>query len=229
MLIKYQLKRSKKRKTLAIKIKFNQVMVYAPYYLPINVVEDWLSTKQVWIEKHLRNQQNRPVANSILQQQNYVLLGQTYALRFEEDAIKSDVIIDDVIIQINTSKRVKHIQEKQLKLLMSVVSARLTQYCEIQASHMANKLGVSFSNVSVKHIRSRWGSCDSKGRLQFNLQLASAPLWVIDYVVAHEVAHLQVMDHSKRFWQVVKRIYPDYLNAEKWLKNKGFELDIFKI
>ena len=106
--------------------------------------------------------------------------------------------------------------------LESYIEMRVHDYCLQMSETLPTKL-------KIQHYKRRWGSCNKRRELTFNLHLASAPTWVIDYVVAHEVAHLQVMDHSKRFWQVVKRIYPDYLNAEKWLKNKGFELDIFKI
>lgn len=229
MSIKYQLKRSKKRKTLAIKIKENQVLVYAPNYLALNVIEQWLTSKQDWIEKHLSNQQKRPLAKSVLELERVTFMGKTYSLVYESDFIHSEVMLDGDVLRINTSKRVKHIEEKQLSLIMQFAAQQLTSYCEEKAAYMANKLKVNFQMVSVKHIKSRWGSCDTKGRLQFNLQLASAPLWVIDYVIAHEVAHLQVMDHSHRFWQVVKMLYPEHKKAESWLKENGFKLDIFKV
>lgn len=228
MSINYHLKRSKNRKTLAIKIKAKEVFVYAPAYLEIQVIEHWLTQKQNWINTHLAKQQANEQVVSILDKSAVTILGKTTKLKFQGNQRKSTVALVGDMLTVNTSSRVKHQGSKQLTLLTDFIKGYLREYCTERADFFADKLNAAVNNVSVKHLRSRWGSCDSKGRLLFNLQLATAPLEVIDYVVAHEVAHLKVMDHSQQFWQLVGTIYPDYKSAENWLKENGYKLDIFK-
>ncbi|KPV96011.1 hypothetical protein AN214_01820 [Pseudoalteromonas sp. P1-9] len=229
MSIKYQLKRSKNRKTLAIKIKAKEVFVYAPMHLKQDFIEQWLMQKQNWINKHLEKQIKRIDAASVLTQKTLSILGEDVNLAFVEGQLKSNAELVDEVLSINTSRRVINVRDKQLSLIADFVKDKLTDYCSVKVQLLAKQINESFHSVSVKHVRSRWGACDSKRRLQFNLQLVTAPLWVIEYVVAHEVAHLKVMDHSRRFWQTVESIYPDYRKAETWLKENGYKLDIFKL
>lgn len=229
MSIKYQLKRSKNRKTLAIKIKAKEVFVYAPMHLKQDFIEQWLMQKQGWINKHLEKQIKRVDVASVLTQKTLTILGEEINLIFVEGQVKSNVELVDGVLSINTSRRVKNVSDKQVALIADFAKNKLTNYCSAKAQRLAKQIKESFHSVSVKHVRSRWGACDSRRRLQFNLQLVSAPLWVIEYVVAHEVAHLKVMDHSRRFWHTVESIYPDYRKAEHWLKENGYKLDVFKL
>jgi predicted metal-dependent hydrolase len=82
---------------------------------------------------------------------------------------------------------------------------------------LAEKMDLKYNKVSIKRQRSRWGSCSKKGNLNFNLMLAAAPPEVIDYVMIHELAHLSVLDHSPRFWTLVRAIDSDYKDHREWL------------
>ncbi len=78
--------------------------------------------------------------------------------------------------------------------------------------------------ITVREMKSRWGSCSSDGRLRFNWRLVLAPEAILDYVVAHEVAHLVHMDHSRRFWRIVEQLCPDAPAARRWLAKNGNDL-----
>ncbi len=93
-----------------------------------------------------------------------------------------------------------------------------------RASYYAPVVGVRFQRLAVRSQRTKWGSCSSKGGLNFNCLLLLAPAEVLDYVVVHELCHLLEMNHSKRFWAEVARVYPDYAAARKWLKQNGSAL-----
>ncbi len=82
-------------------------------------------------------------------------------------------------------------------------------------------LGVTYGNVTLRCQKSRWGSCSSKGNLNFNCLLALAPRSVLEYVVVHELAHRKQMNHSAAFWQEVARAKPDYKKDLQWLKDNG--------
>lgn len=94
---------------------------------------------------------------------------------------------------------------------------RLAAACDTHAA----ALGRRYSLLALRDTRSRWGSCSADGRLMFSWRLILAPPQVLDYVAAHEVAHLAHMDHSAAFWGTVERLMPDYARHRRWLKSEG--------
>jgi predicted metal-dependent hydrolase len=95
---------------------------------------------------------------------------------------------------------------------------------EVASRRFAAELGVSIKRISVRDQSSRWGSCSNGGVLSFSWRLILAPPHVLDYLAAHEVAHLVELNHSPRFWRLVKRIYPDIDRAKTWLDVHGADL-----
>lgn len=93
-----------------------------------------------------------------------------------------------------------------------------------RVSHHARQLGLSPRRLSLRDQTSRWGSCSSKGVLSFSWRLILAPPHVLDYVAAHEVAHLAEMNHGPRFWALVRQTYPDMDQARVWLRQFGLQL-----
>lgn len=93
-----------------------------------------------------------------------------------------------------------------------------------KAGEYAKVLSVHFESIRIKDQRSRWGSCSSKGNLNFNWRILMAPEPVCDYVIIHELCHLVFMDHSVNFWNLVESICPEYKQYKKWLKEKGKQL-----
>lgn len=82
-------------------------------------------------------------------------------------------------------------------------------------------VGVDYGRITIRNQRSRWGSCSSKGNLNFNCLLMSFPEDVIDYVVVHELCHRKHMNHSASFYAEVERVFPEYRKCQKWLKENG--------
>jgi hypothetical protein len=85
----------------------------------------------------------------------------------------------------------------------------------------ASQIGQSVTAIRIGDPRTRWGSCSRKGRLAFSWRLVLAPRSVLDYVAAHEVAHLAEMNHSRRFWRLVDDLHPDVATARAWLSTHG--------
>lgn len=98
-------------------------------------------------------------------------------------------------------------------MAVSVIPPRVEQY--------AQRLGVSYGRITIRSQRTRWGSCSSKGNLNFNCLLTQVPEQVMDYVIVHELCHRIEMNHSDRFWKLVEQIMPDYKTYRKWLKDNG--------
>jgi len=95
---------------------------------------------------------------------------------------------------------------------------------EAASLRFARQLGVGIRRVSVRDQASRWGSCSTAGVLSYSWRLILAPAFVLDYLAAHEVAHLVEMNHSARFWRLVKRLCPDHERAKVWLDVNGSDL-----
>ena len=116
------------------------------------------------------------------------------------------------------------------------LSARLQAWLKVLArdrlaravDRHAALLGRKVTDITLRDTRSRWGSCTAQGRLMFSWRLIMAPPEVLDYVAAHEVAHLVEMNHSDRFWAVVERLYPGWQGRRAWLRNEGTALQGFR-
>jgi predicted metal-dependent hydrolase len=112
---------------------------------------------------------------------------------------------------------------------------RLTDFLKAEAKRRINErayplaedIAVSIQGIRIGDPKSRWGSCNSKGRLAFSWRLVMAPDFVLTYVVAHEVAHLKEMNHSPQFWQWVRHLTPDIDTPRFWLKSNGPALYLY--
>ena len=97
--------------------------------------------------------------------------------------------------------------------------ARMTLSAKVR--FWAAKMGVTYGTISIRQQATRWGSCSSRGNLNFNWTLILTPEPLQDYVVVHELAHRKEMNHSRKFWAEVKNVLPDYEKRRKWLKEFG--------
>ena len=98
------------------------------------------------------------------------------------------------------------------------------EYFPKRVAYFHEFTGGTYSRITIRDQKTRWGSCSSKGTLSFNWRLMLAPPAILDYVVVHELCHLRHMDHSPAFWQAVGEVFPDYASARKWLRKHGQEL-----
>ena len=122
--------------------------------------------------------------------------------------------------QCHDAPPVKKLSNNEINKLADTACACIPE----RAAHFAPLVGVTYGRITIRNQRTRWGSCSSKGNLNFNCLLMLTPLEVIDYVVVHELCHRKEMNHSQRFWNEVARVLPGYAEQEKWLKNHGNEI-----
>ncbi|MDB5663650.1 M48 family metallopeptidase [Cypionkella sp.] len=115
-------------------------------------------------------------------------------------------------------------------------AARVSAFLKVQArnrlvaasDHYAGLIGRKLARVTLRDTRSRWGSCTSDGALMYSWRLIMAPPRVLNYVAAHEVAHMLEMNHSDRFWAVVQRLFPGWQAERAWLKREGGALQAIR-
>ena len=101
---------------------------------------------------------------------------------------------------------------------------RLKEIIPEKAEYYAKKIGVTYGKITIRKQKTRWGSCSSKGNLSFNCLLLLAPERVMDSVIVHELCHLKEMNHSKRFYDEILKVMPDYYEQDLWLKKNGMAL-----
>ncbi|MDZ7709080.1 MAG: SprT family zinc-dependent metalloprotease [Roseovarius sp.] len=112
--------------------------------------------------------------------------------------------------------------------LRAWLRARARDRLAAASDHYAARLGRGYSRLSLRDTRSRWGSCSAQGALSYSWRLILAPPGVLDYVAAHEVAHLAQMNHSPAFWAVVAGLLPDFDAPRAWLKREGAMLHRYR-
>lgn len=146
------------------------------------------------------------------------VLGVPHRIRRSLDPVAPPVMVLDHEIQVRGDPL--HIGRRVRDHLVSLARAELAR----RARPLALRIGHKIARVGVRDTRSRWGSCSSSGSLSFSWRLILAPEPVIDYVVAHEVAHLAEMNHGPRFWRLVESLAPDNAEPRAWLDRHRAQL-----
>lgn len=214
-----KVRRNAKAKRLILRIDSHtgDIKLTLPTYVNLKTAQSFVDRQQDWLLKE-RSALNTDLFienNSLLP-----LLGQEHEVVF-------------------TGVAPRTIEQQQDRLLIGgpidMAPRRLEKWLRSEAKRLlseraadhADRLGLSYSRISIGDMKSRWGSCSSTGTLRFSWRLVMAPAEVLDYVAAHEVSHLAEMNHSDRFWALVERCVPAHKELRCWLKTEGNAL--FKI
>ena len=125
------------------------------------------------------------------------------------------------------ARRLQEERQNQPRLTgdqLKELAAQAAKTIPERVAFYAPLVGVSYGRITIRNQRTRWGSCSSKGNLNFNCLLMLAPREVLDSVVVHELCHRRVPGHSSRFYEEVLRVFPEYRKWDKWLKENGSRL-----
>lgn len=226
-LFEYSLKRSKRRKTVAIKVQHQQLTVYAPHYVSQDAITQWLTAQAPWITQQLSKQKLQTDTRQYPFRSHQVkLFAESISLEFVKGKVtrwQFNSAQQSVTLMI--SGRVKKHDHGFEQQLMAFLQQQLENYIEMRIAHYCYLMDEPLpEQLVIRPYKRRWGSCNSRRELTFNIHLASAPTWVIDYVIVHELAHLRYLNHSREFWLHVSDYYPDYKKATQWLKHHGTSL-----
>jgi predicted metal-dependent hydrolase len=224
--LEYRLKRSA-RKTIGFTIDGSGLMVTAPRWVTLTDIETAVAEKQKWIFAKLAEWQTRTEQRALPQIEwadgaELPYLGKTIrialastqgALEYRESAATLALGLPPHADAQQIKDRVQGWLQGEAKRLFGT---RLEVYAE--------RLGVRYRNYALSSAATRWGSCSSDGMIRLNWRLVHFPLAIIDYVVAHELAHLREMNHGPRFWETVASIFPEFREARKALQQHPPEL-----
>lgn len=220
----YEIKRSSRRRTLALQIGQKGLQVFAPLYLDQLTITQFVIKKQHWIRNHLHKQQ--PVLDHI-GRQRLPFLGQELTLRQVRDSITAVTRDgDELWVQISRRVRDENVSSTVRQRLELWLTEQAQSWFAGRIAFFAKVMQVSPQGLVIKGWQTKWGSCHRDGTVSLNWRLMLAPAWVSDYVVVHELAHLRHMDHSEQFWRFVSRYYPEYQSAKVWLKQHQTQLQL---
>jgi len=206
--------KSAKRICLRYNPTDHAISLTLPRHTRVNDGLAFLLHKSVWLMDTLRDM---PTKKQIKPGVVIPLVGKRVRIKHDATLRRKWIMKDDTLFVAGPREE---FAERVTEALRSIARTSLTNL----ASRDAARIGRKLAAVSVRDTRSRWGSCSSTARLSFSWRLIFAPREVMEYVVAHEVAHLRHMNHSPAFWNAVEQLCPDYEAAKDWLKMHGKEL-----
>ncbi len=208
-LIPYTLKRSPRRRSIGLQINDQGLTVS----MPLRASEKWLHSvlqeKAKWVLAKLDNWQSKKAPVQKWEDGEPILFrGETFILRVIPGlfSVPPQLAAGELIMHVVDTSNQKLIFKKILKWYKGEAEQVFKECVE----HFAPLMDVAPKEIKLTSARTQWGSCTSQGVVRLNWQLVTMPLHLIDYVVVHELAHLQEMNHSPAFWRVVESVCPDY-------------------
>ena len=221
-MIEYPIRRSDRARRARINVSAEGVEVVVPRRMALRQVVPFVEQKRPWIERTLRRirEAEEEASVRLVDGGSVPYLGRVLTLRIRVDPgrVRSFVSMKgeflDVFVGAPGPDAVRDALEGWYRRRARVeVAPRLDAACA--------RAGTGYSRLSVRGQRTRWASCSSEGAMSFNWRLLLAPPEILDYVVEHEVAHLEVLDHSNRFWRLLGSRVPGYREHERWLRRNG--------
>lgn len=201
-----------KRKSIVLIVKNSgDLIVRAPYAVSDSAIMAFVERKQKWIEKNCLaikafNKKYSPITisdNDVL-----VFLGKDYIINIS-DVDQICIYENKLLIPVNKNSKKFFVNWLKEKALMFLIE-RAEKYYKI--------MGVEPNKIKVTEAKTRWGSCSQNNNLNFAWRLVMCPIPVIDYVVVHELSHIEYKNHGKDFWIKVKTVLPNYKEQQDWLK-----------
>jgi len=205
-----------RRRTVGLQITPDaNLIVRVPHKMPLEMIHEVVRQKLPWIlrkQRFARENYHPGERKAFVAGEKFQYLGEAHEL----------FVIPGSYGPLDFNEKGFFLREGCLPLakwlFLDWYRERAEEYLSDRVRHYAGVTGACYSRIGISNAKGRWGSCSSRGVLNFNWRLMMAPREVVDYVVIHEVVHLGELNHSKRFWQKVKVLAPDYLQAKRWLE-----------
>ncbi|WP_316570677.1 SprT family zinc-dependent metalloprotease [Neobacillus sp. YIM B06451] len=230
--IPYTLTRSNRRKTLGISVGQYGVSVVSPPNVPFDKIESTLYKKAGWIVRQLTDLDEMKTAVQVrrfVSGEKLPYLGRNYRLK----VIKADTYTSSFrfyqgqfLAELPKEISVQNHREVLLPLYINWIKERALLYTRERIKRFTIKLQAEPIGITIKDQEQRWGSCTPAGNILLNWRIFLAPASAIDYVLAHELVHLKIMNHSKEYWETLRMLLPDYEKRKEWLRMNGGTLDI---
>jgi len=224
MELTYTIKRSAKRKKLTITVERDRsVVVHAPATTSDEKIREVVESKKPWIYEKTRHAQKysglpHPPGKELVNGESALYLGRYYQIEIICSGATEIRFEQRFLIPATLSSRRKTV-------MRDWYVAKAKEKILPRVKCFARELGVAFSATKIVDNRYRWGSCTTNNNVNFNWRLIKAPMFVIDYIIVHELAHFLEPNHTARFWTIVENQVPKFRQAKKWLKENGALLE----
>lgn len=213
------IKRSKRAKRLALRLDsqkrvFNLVL---PRGFSLRAAQRFVQDHEEWMQDKLEALAPQiPLAHST----TIPVFGEDTLIQvnFDKDLKRTRIVLKDNTLSVHTNQEDPNL--RIVRFLKKTAKEKLT-YLSGEKAAVINK---TIRSIQVRDTKTRWGSCSQDGRLSFSWRLIFAPYESLDYVVAHEVAHLVHLNHSKKFWELCEELSENYTIGKNWMKKHGHSL-----
>ncbi|MBZ0106241.1 MAG: M48 family metallopeptidase [Sulfuricella denitrificans] len=214
--ISYLLRRSPRRHSIGLRISADGLTVSVPTRLQQQQWEQALIQKSAWILSRLEQMRTHATPPFIWQAgQMLPFLGSPVELAVECGNTRTQPRLEEGVLSVSMPH--SHDPAALANKVVKWYRREALTFFQHRVAVYARQLGTEVSRLNLSNARTRWGSCTSRGDIRLNWRLIKAPPSVIDYVVAHELAHLIELNHSPAFWQTVSQLCPDYLELRAYL------------
>ena len=219
----------RKRKTMSIEVETTgEVTVIVPVGTATEDVIETVKSRAGWIvSKQYESKfiNDTKIEREAVSGESYMYLGRNYSLD-----IRVDENIDNISVKLFQGKFVVNTYTKDEDLIKKAMEnwyrEKTLAKVKERVSYYSSYFNDEVTTVKVKEQKKRWASCTSKNELLFNWRCVMAPVFVLDYIVVHEMCHMEYKNHSKDFWNRVYAVMPDYEVRKLWLRNNGIKMDI---
>lgn len=200
-----------RRITLALDTQSGGFRLTLPPHVGEREALAFLHAQGEWVRRALaRLPDATPFADGV----TLPVMGREWQVRHCPEARRGVWFEEDLLC---VSGEARHVERRLRDFLKRLAEREIAP----RAIAMADRLGLKIGRISVRDQKSRWGSCSASGDIRFNWRLICAPPAVMEYVIAHEVAHLVHLNHSPAFWQVVSSLCPEWKRHRRWLRSDG--------
>lgn len=211
---------------VTLKIVNNKIKVIQPTWLPYAAGKSFLADNIGWLQKQFVNKAEMPL-------QHGQKIGKEHEIYFhasnkQRSLVKNNSV--DIYFNVsNTSSTDNEVQMLAKKAIKRALIAEARKYLPARLETVASSMDCTYNSVSIKPLKSRWGSCSSTKDIKLNCYLMCLPWEVIDYVLVHELCHTKHLNHSSAFWNMVEENLADYKIRKKTLKQLQAEVSGFQI
>lgn len=210
-----------RRRTIGLTVTEDaQVIVRAPLKASMKAIDDFVTRHERWLQKTkqdvLKRFSEKP-RHTFRAGEALMVLGRLRVLT-ESRAHKKPELAEDLLILPHTHRKPRE------RLVEELLRQEALKWITPRAAHFAAKTGKPFKRIRITGAQTRWGSCGPDASLHFSWRLFLAPPEIVDYVVAHEVAHLKHRNHGPHFWALVEKLDPAFQKHRRWLVEHGHKL-----
>lgn len=219
-------RKSQRRKTMAIKVNNEGIFLHIPDILPMEIARAFVEKKTAWIEQKLNFTNPQLAANQYSAGDQLFFMGESHRIVLQDDDLKQPVIDRQQEQLVLSGALAELTMEDRQNAFKKWYQQQATAYLIDRSLLLSARYDLKANSFQVKTYKARWGSCSQDGHIRYNWKIIQASKGIIDYLIIHELCHLKEHNHSANFWQLVAKLCPDYKQHRQWLKTYGHLINL---